>query len=214
MSNFGYSFMTNQKTIKTIFFDLGNVLIDFDHTLMWNQLSKACETQDTNLQNIIYKNHLWDQYEKGLINTKAFIDEIENFLKNPICHDKFISAASEIFSPNLEMKKILEKLHKNGYELFLISNTCDIHFNYIKRRFPIMHFFKEILLSYELHLIKPELDIFKHALSLTHSKPSECMFIDDLAVHVEAAKSLGIVSHIFKNAKKLKKTLHENGINI
>ena len=206
--------MTDKQEIKTLFFDLGNVLIDFDHSIMWQQLSKICKTNDENLKDIIYNNDLWKKYEKGLIETEDFICQIESFLKCPISHDKFISAASEIFSPNPEMKKILEKLKNENYELFLISNTCDIHFNYIKKTFDVTNYFNKILLSYELHLAKPEPEIFKHALSLTKSTPEQCLFIDDLSIHTDAANSLGISSHVFKDAKQLRKTLQERGINV
>lgn len=206
--------MNNNKRIKTIFFDLGNVLINFDHNLMWQKLSKICQTTEQNLQEIINKKNLWKNYEKGFISIETFISEIEETLSINISHESFITAASEIFFLNQDMGEILKNLHKNNYELFLISNTCDIHFNYIKKKFNIIPYFKKILLSYELHLAKPEKEMFYHALSLTSSKPTECLYIDDLVQHTDAAEGLGIACHVFKNVKNLKKVFLENGISI
>lgn len=202
------------RQIKTIFFDLGNVLINFDHNLMWDQLAKICQTSQKNLQDIIEEKNLWKLYEKGLISIDEFISEIESSLHQKVSHQKFIEAASTIFFSNPSMLDILKKLHKKNYELFLISNTCDIHFDYIKKTFDITSYFKNILLSYQLHLAKPEKAIFYHALSLTSSKPTECLYVDDLIQHIRSAQDLGIACHVFKDVKALKKAFKENKISI
>ncbi len=203
-----------QPSIKTFFFDLGNVLINFNDDLMWENLSKVCNDNVCNIKAVIYDKNLWKLYEKGLISIQQFISEIEKGLEKKISHDEFIKNASEIFHSNEEMLKLLKSLHKQNYELFLISNTCDIHIDYIKKTFDVLDFFHEKLLSYEVKLAKPDKEIFKQALTLTESKPDECFYIDDLPEHIESASTLGISCHLFQSTDGLRKRFLEMGINV
>lgn len=68
--------------IQTLFFDLGNTLIDFSEEKMWRQLSNVCETSSNILKNIISRNHLWKDYEIGQISTDEFIEKNSILYKN------------------------------------------------------------------------------------------------------------------------------------
>ncbi|MCH9630798.1 MAG: Alpha-D-glucose 1-phosphate phosphatase YihX [Chlamydiia bacterium] len=198
--------------IKTLFFDLGNVLIDFDHNLMWKQAAEACDTSIAQLKDVIISNHLWTRYETGNIDKNALLEELEKLIEKPLNKEKFLHAASDIFFENKKMVDLLRRLHKMPFEIFLISNTCDIHFDHIKKKFPIFNLFNGLILSFEVSMRKPSIDIFSYALAKTASKPEECLFIDDLIEHVDAASSLGIKTHLFKNIESLKEDMQKMGI--
>lgn len=200
--------------IKTLFFDLGNVLIDFNHDKMWKNISKVCHTPIEEIKKIILENHLWRKYEVGLLEKNSFLEELEKHLKTSLDKKKFIDAASDIFIENKKMVALLKKLHEIPFEIFLISNTCDIHFEHIKKKFPIFDLFNGLILSYEVSMRKPSTDIFAYALAKTSSRPEECLFIDDLIEHIDVASSLGIKTHHFKNIKTLKTDLKKMGIHL
>lgn len=204
--------MTKPQQIKTIFFDLGNVLIDFDQNLMWNNLAKVCGVTVERIKKSVYDNDLWKLYEVGHIKIQPFIASIENDLNKTIDKDKFIQAASNIFSPNLAMIDMVKKLKNRGLELFILSNTCDIHIDHIRRHFPVFDHFHHLILSYEVHLAKPDEKIFDLALTLTKSIPNQCLFIDDIEKHTKQAKAKGICSHCFTNLNNLLPDLEKFGI--
>lgn len=198
--------------IKTIFFDLGNVLIFFDHEKMWKNLSKVCECSEQTLKETIDKENLFLDYEVGKITTDAFIKALERYLKKRIDPFLFSAAASQIFKENIETTTLLKELHKKGYELAVISNTCEVHFNYLQNEFPIFDLFKNLILSHKVNLRKPDTEIFKYALSLTTSLPGECLFIDDIKEHTDSAEKLGIHTSHFKSLAKLKEDMQKLNI--
>ncbi|PCI92337.1 hypothetical protein COB11_07660 [Candidatus Aerophobetes bacterium] len=198
--------------IKTLFFDLGNVLIDFDHKLMWKQMAKACDAPIDHLKDVIIGSHLWKRYEVGALTKEDFLEELDSLLEKPLNKEKFLLAASDIFFENKQMIELLKRLHKMPFEIFLISNTCDIHFEHIKKKFPIFDMFNGLILSFEVSMRKPSIDIFSYALAKTSSKPAECLFIDDLIEHIDAASSLGIKTHHFRNIENLEDDMKKMGI--
>ena len=86
------------------------------------------------------------------------------------------------------MEKLLHKLKKH-YKLVLFSNTDEIYFYHIKNKYKVLNIFDDYILSYKVG----------------HKKPSS--FIDDLAVHIRAAKRFGIKAIQYRNMQKLKKDL-------
>jgi HAD superfamily hydrolase (TIGR01509 family) len=70
----------------------------------------------------------------------------------------------------------------------------------LKNKYPIFDLFHTTILSYELQLRKPSIEIFKRALTSIASCLQECLFIDDITLHVDAALSYGLKGIVFKNA--------------
>ena len=110
-----------------------------------------------------------------------------------------------------EMELIIERLHKAGYVVSLMSNTFDIHAksNQLKGFFDI---FDNIFLSNEIGLIKPDLDKYKHVLQKLDAKPKQCVFIDDKLRNLIPARELGITVIKFESIDKFKQQLRQLGI--
>ena len=58
--------------------------------------------------------------------------------------------------------------------------------------------FDELVLSCELGLLKPELEIYEAALDRAGALPSESLFVDDSADNVEGARRAGLSSFRFE----------------
>ena len=107
-------------------------------------------------------------------------------------------------SPNME--EIVERLHKAGYTVSLMSNTYGIHVksNKLKGFFDL---FDNYFLSNELHLRKPDIEKYKYVLKKLDAKGKECIFIDDKLMNLVPARKLGIIVIRFKSVEKFKKYL-------
>jgi len=179
--------------IKTIIFDFGDVFINLDkegaiqHALT---LFKVDSFSDEMIAN----NNL---YEKGLITTTDFIKFYKKAFPN-ISEEKIIEVWNSIlldFPINrLKFLKTLSKEKK--YKLILLSNTNELHINWVKKHIPIYAEFKnsfeKFYLSHEIHLRKPTIDIFQFVLSKNNLLAKECLFIDDTKEHTITASQLGI----------------------
>lgn len=98
------------------------------------------------------------------------------------------------------------------YRLLLLSNTNAIHFEMLRREYPLLRHFHGMVLSHEVHLVKPQPAIFEAAVRLAGCSPEECFYTDDVPEFVDAARTLGIDSEQFRGVEKLERELASRGI--
>lgn len=175
------------ESISVIVFDLGNVLIPFDYTIMVKKLERI----ETNLGSKFidfYKSNynLHREFERGDLSNDTFIDIMLNALENKIDRLTFCKYYSEIFSINEEVVAILPKL-KNKYQLVLLSNTNGIHKKYGWEHYEFIKYFDKLILSHEVNAVKPETKIYEAVENFTKKKSSEHLFIDDIKEYTEGA---------------------------
>jgi glucose-1-phosphatase len=96
-----------------------------------------------------------------------------------------------------ERWKLLESISQT-YRTFLLSNTNVIHVNYyfnylqgIYGTYGYLHLFEKAYFSHEVHLRKPNADIFEYVVNDSGIKPQETLFIDDFIENIETARRLG-----------------------
>ncbi|HDZ19446.1 MAG TPA: HAD family phosphatase [archaeon] len=110
-----------------------------------------------------------------------------------------------------EMAEIIERLHKAGYTVSLMSNTHAIHAksNLLKGFYDI---FDNLFLSNEIGLIKPDMDQYKYVLKKLDTKPKKCVFIDDKIRNLVPARELGFIVIKFESFEKFQRQLNDLGI--
>lgn len=102
-----------------------------------------------------------------------------------------------------EKKRILLDLRSAGYKTYLLSNTIDLHWRYcVEQLFPmndytVDDYFEHTFVSQEMHMKKPDDEIFQAVLYEADIRPEETLFVDDLEVNCQAAERNGI--HSFQN---------------
>lgn len=189
--------------ISSIIFDLGNVLIDVDREKwidIYNNIhpglgSRYYELFNKNIEVLI-------KYEKGLISDDEFIESNLVWLEQKIDKEKFIHNFSNIFYLKKDVIELLPKL-KTKYNLYLLSNTSKIHKRYGWGKYKFIRNFDSLFLSNELHLFKPDIEIYKYVEQSLAASSSELLFIDDLKTNVDAACELGWDTIHFVNYENL-----------
>ena len=183
---------------KVIIFDLGNVLVNFSHEKMFDQVALLTGIPPERVYEILFKERSGHQYEKGLISTEEIYQLIQKQTTTTFEMKEPVEAASTIFSPKEEMELLVKKLKDKGYRLILLSNTFEPHFNYIAENYSFLPLFDHLILSYELGYAKPEKKIYEEAIKQAECLSSECFFIDDRLENIRAAEVLGIKGHHFR----------------
>jgi putative hydrolase of the HAD superfamily len=115
-------------------------------------------------------------------------------------------SGDELLSPDL-----LQALGRR-YNLAIVSNTNTLHYERIRREYPVVDLFPLAILSYEVGSMKPSPEIFRAALEAVGSRPEECFFIDDRAENVEGARKLGIQANLFRGQAALEEAMREAGV--
>jgi HAD superfamily hydrolase (TIGR01509 family) len=72
--------------------------------------------------------------------------------------------------------------------------------------------FDFLCMSCEIGFLKPSAQAFQIALERMELPPCEVLFLDDGAVNVDAARSLGMAAHVVKNPVQAESALKEHGI--
>lgn len=204
--------------IQAIIFDFGNVFIDLDIEGALRK-TKNLIPYDKYSSSLVNINH---SYEMGLISTEEFIaaylDYFPNLTKIEVMNI-WNFMLKDFPKYRLEFLKRLKL--SNLYQLILLSNTNELHINWIREHVPFYNEFKNCFdsfyLSHEIHLRKPNRDIFEYVLSENNLNPSECFFIDDSKDNIETAHNIGLNTwHIDPHTEDIiqmlekKATLFEN----
>ena len=204
--------------IKLFVFDLGNVILPFEHRQIAVKLHETSRIQDRFTANDLFK-FLFDRdrglvnpYEEGLMSSIDFFAKLREKYKLELEFDEFKDIWNIIFQEDPEVNEAIRYLKNKGYPVFLLSNTNELHFSYIMERYPIVHSLDEWILSYEIGAKKPKQKIYDAIFERTDAVRSEVLYIDDIRENVEAAKNYGLQGLVFRNAKDVWELLKENSI--
>lgn len=180
--------------IKNLILDFGDIFINLDKTATPKAMSKFGYTQTSpKLEK------LFNTYEKGLISSKQFLETTRSLFPNATEQD-LIDAWNAILLdfPNYRLEFLEQLVKENEYRLFLLSNTNDIHIEYVKAVMGREKFnrfknaFEVFYLSYEMKMRKPDAEIFEFVLKENQLNAHETLFVDDTKENTDTAASLGI----------------------
>lgn len=178
--------------IKNIVFDFGDVFINLDKTAPERHLNKFGILEFYDELTSVHQD-----YEKGLISTEEFIEfHTEKFPK--LKKTDFVNAWNSILLdfPEYRLEFLKQIKQSNKFNLFLLSNTNDLHIEWVKEHVSFYKDFKscfdEFYLSFEVNLRKPETDIFQFVLEQNNLKAEETLFIDDTKEHIQSAKKVNL----------------------
>jgi glucose-1-phosphatase len=193
--------------IKTILFDLGNVIIPFDFKRAYARMAELCGCQTEDVPARIRATGLVAPFEKGEIEAEPFVRALCSALRLNISYAEFCEWWSSVFlEPTLVPEALLEDL-QSRHRLLALSNTNAIHFGMVKEAYPLLRHFDGYVLSYEVGAAKPEAKIYREAIARAQCEPAECFFTDDLAVNVEAARAHGMDAVQFFSVEQLEREL-------
>lgn len=195
---------------KTVFFDLGNVLLFFDHQRMYQQVADFCGLKSDHL--LPYVHNILDPYERGAIDSRGIHRHLCDISRKQLDFAGLMHAMSDIFQPNMKMVSLIKELKSKKVPLYILSNTCEAHFNYAYTHYPVLHLFDGYVLSYEVGARKPEKQIFDKALLLAKCSHEDCFYTDDISEYVAAAKQLQIDAEVYQNHEQFVQQLTERGI--
>jgi putative hydrolase of the HAD superfamily len=198
----------DQSPIKVILFDLGNVILPFNHYQIAEKLSRFSQRKEFQDPQKIFS-YLFDfekgsvnGYEVGEVSSFQFFKSLKEYLHLSLSFEEFIPIWNDIFIENKEVSEIIRSL-KGKKRLGLISNTNPLHFDYILSKFSVIHIFDKWILSHEVGFKKPDVHIFQKAMEWASVEPGKILLIDDMKKHVEVAVSLGMKGIHFISAQQL-----------
>ena len=187
--------------IKAILFDLGKVILDFNFEPAFHRLAKSTPLSVKEIEAYFWRSGLEVLYDGGKISSVQFHKEVKRVLRHTLSYAQFKKVWNEIFTPKKETIALIRRL-KPHYRLVLISNTNAMHFEYVRKKYPVFRDFDRLILSFKEERRKPDEQIYRTAAKACQAKPSEIFYIDDREDLTDAAKELGFNTFTFKNNPK------------
>jgi putative hydrolase of the HAD superfamily len=198
--------------IEVIYFDLGKVIVDFDHSRAAREILKVTPLSLEEAMAVLMDGELVSGYETGRLSSQEHYREVCRRLQMEVSMNKFRELWGSMFLPEpLLSERFLQALKKH-YRLMLLSNTNEIHFDFLIEHYPILKVIEERLLSYQAGCMKPEARIFELAIDKACVAPENIFFTDDRPENIEAAKRAGIQALLFRSEAQLKRDMLSQGM--
>ena len=180
--------------IKNIIFDFGDIFINRDKEAIFREMAHFGFKDLTPEIDALAK-----RYEVGEISSSNFIAKL-NLMFPKATLEKIINAWNSIILDFPEPRlQFIETLKREGnYRLFLLSNTNELHIDYVKETIGMPNYnrfkvcFEQFYLSHEINLRKPDTEIYNFVLQENGLKANETFFIDDTKENTDSAKKIGI----------------------
>jgi glucose-1-phosphatase len=202
------------NNIRAVIFDLGRVLVDFDHRISADKISTLADKDPKEAYDLFFNSDLIQSFEEGKVSPKDFFAEVKKRLGFKISFEEFLPIWNDIFFLTDENKRVyqLSRRLKKDYKVALLSNVNILHFEHLKNNFPLFDAFGNIFASYEIGFIKPDPRIYQKAIDSLKCLPHEIFYTDDREELIDAAKNIGLRGFVYKGFERLKQDLASCGI--
>jgi FMN phosphatase YigB (HAD superfamily) len=179
--------------MKAVIFDLGNVLIPYDHHRTVAAVAALCGCDDKRIAAIFHA--LAEPFGNGRMAPAAFSQEVLRQAGAPphITEAAFSAAFDAGMGRDPQALAYAVALQgRPNVTVGVISNTNALHVAWLDTHVPELAELDLVMMSNEVELLKPDPEIFELALSLLDVAPEDAIFVDDQPANVAAAAALGI----------------------
>jgi glucose-1-phosphatase len=194
--------------VKAILFDLGNVLVQYDHqqTLIAAATLGKVAAEDMD--------RLQRKHSQAAGVGEMDAEELHRLFNREFGLDSDFAHFVAAFSAGIQRDEAalayaLSLQNRPDVTVAVISNTNAVHVLWLDEFLPELREFDLVMMSNEVGLLKPDPAIFETALELLGVLPQQAIFVDDLAENVEAARALGMAGLVHTTWEETRPALEQ-----
>lgn len=197
--------------IKNIIFDIGNVLAHF----RWKDYIDERFPEDVRAKIVeaTVRGPYWDEVDRGVLPIGEIVQMCARLVPG---YEKeieaFFAQREQLVEEYDYSAGLIRSLQAAGYHVYLLSNYAGDLFDYARRHFKFIPLTDGGVISYEIHKIKPEPEIYEELLRRYHLVPEECVFLDDLPRNLAGAEKFGLRTVLFTGPSDALEKLKELGV--
>lgn len=179
--------------IKNLVFDVGNVLVGYRWEQMLMDYGLTFE-EATKLGHRVFDETIWDYgLDMGLLNVKDVISKLcALYPEQADVITWFLENSEQMAIPRPEIWEKIVKLKELGYSIYLLSNYSQELLEKHIAGASFLDVLDGAVISYQVHLAKPDPQIYQYFLKKYNLTAKQCIFFDDRIENVKAAKREGI----------------------
>ena len=197
--------------VRAVFFDIGNVLLRFSSKEVLRSIAWEVRGSPVKLARYLWHSDIGERIERGEVTGEQLYQLFQKELDYKGTYAQFRLLWCDHFTLDRGSSALLKRT-ASAVPTYLLSNTNALHIDFIRERYKFPALVRGAILSHELGLRKPDPAIYRAALKLSGTKAEETVFVDDLKPNVEAAKKLGMIGILFKDAADLRRRFDALGI--
>ena len=204
------------KTIDTIIFDLGGVLIDWNPEYVYLNVFDGDREKMQWFFDTICTSDWNENQDAGYPLQKATEDRVALFPEHEVLIRMFYGRWEEMLGDAIDgTVAILKSLIDNPkYKVVALTNWSHETFPIALERFEFLHWFEGIIVSGDEKTRKPFPEIYELTLERFNIKAENSIFIDDNLRNIQAAQALGINGIHFESPQALAEQLKTFSITI
>ncbi|STX39650.1 HAD family hydrolase [Legionella feeleii] len=203
--------------IKNIIFDVGNVIVTWSPAeIIRNTFPNYEPHQQQYLVEKIFRSSIWINLNLGKISEEEaklhYLSELKDIDAQHLTALFNYVKSTQVLIPGTT--DLIKSLHKNGYNLFALTDNIKEIILYLKNKYDFWDYFTHSTVSADIGFMKPSQEIFNYALQRNNLIARETLFIDDHEPNTQAASLLGLHTILFSDSISCVQRLKNLGVAI
>ena len=196
--------------VELVLFDLGGVLADFGGVGPMRELAGIDSDEE------VWRRWLacpWVRaFERGTCGVEEFADGLVSEWKLAITPRAFLEGFRSWLAGPCPGADDLVLSVKKGTRVGCLSNTNEVHWNQAVKGWDLVELFDFCFLSFQIGLLKPDVEVFEYVARAARIPPSRILFLDDNLINVEAARQGGLTALQVRGIGEARTALEAHGV--
>ncbi len=193
--------------IKQIVFDFGGVLVEYDFFRFFRSLLPG-DGETRWFMEHVFTDEANAELDLGLVPPSRLIARLGRMWPEYAgVLEAFDRRYTDVFTAEpAGMRQLMGELKAGGYRLLGLSNWSEKVVD-VMAKFSIFELLDDMLISKDVHLLKPHADIYRAFFQRMGVRPGECVFIDDKPENILGARRCGMYGLVFSDVDRLRREL-------
>ncbi len=209
-------------TAPWLLFDLGNVVVRLAKPYRPRFFDVVSGAEREHLYKILNDDFeigkkdfsLTERFQIGRITSEEFLATIQIAIGGKLTVEEIRQEANNLLLGEDEGTAAIIGTLASTHRLACLSNTHEIHWEYMMKNFPVMKHFQKPFSSFGLGIAKPEPECYLEVCRQLKVPPSDVVLIDDREKNIVGARAVGMGTIHFSDSKRFRSQLNDLGISV
>jgi len=205
-------FLMRSAKIKTLLFDVGGVVIDFDFRRAFRVWESISLLSCVEMESTFKFDAAYEQHERGEVTAKEYFSHLATTLELQDNHVRIAEGWNAIFVCEITETRLMLQAARGQFPCYALTNTNATHHATWSAMFPkVWSSFERVFASHEMGCRKPEPQAFEYIAHALGVSLDSIMFFDDVLENVEAATKQGLHAVHARSPQDVRKALQAIG---